>query len=173
MPVTKSNRQQYVDAYIDFVFNKSVRGQFEDFLKGFSKGCPNEMWRMFLPEELMAVLTGNVDYEWEELKKNTKYVGYKATDANIQNFWTVFDELSEEQKKHFLSFMTGCDRLPVGGLSKMQMTIVNPNKDDPDNYYPVASTCFYVLHLPNYSSINVLREKFKHAITFYEAFGEQ
>ncbi|KAG7461748.1 hypothetical protein MATL_G00194390 [Megalops atlanticus] len=102
IPVTKSNRQQYVDAYIDFVFNKSVRGQFEDFLKGFSKGCPNEKWRMFLPEELMAVLTGNVDYEWEELKKNTKYVGYKATDANIQNFWTVFDELSEEQKKHFL-----------------------------------------------------------------------
>ncbi|XP_036407759.1 probable E3 ubiquitin-protein ligase HERC3 [Megalops cyprinoides] len=171
-PVTKSNRQQYVDAYVDFVFNKSVSGQFEKFFKGFSKGCPNEKWRMFLPEELMALLTGNVDYEWGELKKNAKYVGYRATDPNIQNFWTVFDELSEEQKKHFLSFMTGCDRLPVGGLSKMRMTIVDPNKDNPDRYYPVASTCFYMLCLPNYSSINVLREKFMHAITFYEAFGE-
>ncbi|XP_036407758.1 probable E3 ubiquitin-protein ligase HERC3 [Megalops cyprinoides] len=172
IPVTKSNRQQYVDAYIDFVFNKSVRRQFEDFLKGFSKGCPNEKWRMFLPEELMALLTGNIDYEWEELKKNTKYVGYKATDPNIQNFWTVFEELSEEQKKHFLSFMTGSDRLPVGGLSKMWMTIMNQNKDDPDNYYPVANTCYCVLYLPHYSNIDVLREKFMHAITFYEEFGE-
>ncbi|KAG9347086.1 hypothetical protein JZ751_006013 [Albula glossodonta] len=32
-------------------------------------GCPNEKWKMLLPEELMAVLSGNVNYVWEDLRK--------------------------------------------------------------------------------------------------------
>ncbi|KAI1883627.1 hypothetical protein AGOR_G00233520 [Albula goreensis] len=171
IPVTKWNRQQYVEAYVDFVFNKSVKRQFEQFFAGFSRGCPNEKWKMLLPEELMAILSGNVNYVWEDLRKNAKYDAYEPSDANIQNFWTVFFELSEEQKKKFLAFMTGSDRLPVGGLSRMKMTIMNQNKPDPDYTYPVANTCYCMLYLPNYSSIHILREKFVHAISFYEVFG--
>ncbi|KAJ8383053.1 hypothetical protein SKAU_G00038310 [Synaphobranchus kaupii] len=173
IPVTKSNRQKYVKAYVDFIFNKSVEKQFAGFLKGFSEGCPNNLWKMFLPEELMALLSGNVVYVWEDLKKNAKYQAYEPTDENIQNFWTVFTELSEEKKKNFLSFMTGSHRLPVGGLAKIKLTIKKPNKPNPDDFYPVAHTCFCCLYLPNYSSIHILREKFVHAISFYEGFGEQ
>ncbi|XP_041118833.1 probable E3 ubiquitin-protein ligase HERC3 [Polyodon spathula] len=104
--VTKYNRFQYVEAYVDFVFNKSVKKQFDGFMKGFRKGCPSKMWKIFLPVELMAILNGNTKYEWEELEKNVKYKGYKPTDENIRNFWKVFHELDEEQKKHFLAFLT-------------------------------------------------------------------
>ncbi|MGH0132131.1 UNVERIFIED_CONTAM: hypothetical protein FKN15_049992 [Acipenser sinensis] len=100
--VTKYNRIQYVEAYVDFVFNKSVKKQFGDFMKGFRKGCPSMMWNTFLPVELMAVLNGNTKYEWEELEKNANYKGYEPTDENIRNFWMVFHELDEERKKHFL-----------------------------------------------------------------------
>ncbi|XP_018611660.2 probable E3 ubiquitin-protein ligase HERC4 isoform X2 [Scleropages formosus] len=172
IPVTKYNRQQYVDAYVHYVFNTSVQKEFDNFSKGFSAGCPNTKWKMFLPGELMAFLTGNINYEWEELRKNAKYKSYEPTDENIQNFWSVFTELSEQQKKNFLSYMTGSDRLPVGGLSRLHLTIANANKADPDIYYPVASTCYSILYLPNYSSIDILREKFLHAIKFYEEFGE-
>ncbi|KAJ8383051.1 hypothetical protein SKAU_G00038290 [Synaphobranchus kaupii] len=173
IPVTKSNRQKYVETYVDFIFNKSVEKQFTDFLKGFSQGCPNQIWRMFLPEELMALLSGNVVYVWEDLQKNAKYYAYEPTDENIQNFWTVFTELSEEKKKNFLSFMTGSDRLPVGGLAEIKLTIEKPNKPNPDDFYPVALICHCLLCLPNYSSIHILREKFVHAISFYEGFAEQ
>ncbi|XP_061107087.1 probable E3 ubiquitin-protein ligase HERC3 isoform X2 [Conger conger] len=170
--VTKCNRQRYVEAYVDFVFNQSVQKQFLDFYMGFSHGCPNEIWSLFLPEELMAILSGNVDYVWEELEKNAMYHAYEPTDKNIQNFWIVFFELSEEKKKNFLSYMTGSDRLPIGGLANIKITIVNQNKPNPDDFYPVANTCYRCLYLPNYSSIHVLREKFVHAISFYEEFGE-
>ncbi|XP_061107084.1 probable E3 ubiquitin-protein ligase HERC3 isoform X1 [Conger conger] len=172
MTVTKCNRWQFVEAYVDFIFNKSVKKQFDDFLGGFSQGCPNQLWKMFLPEELMARLSGNIHYFWEELEKNALYEAYEPTDKNIQNFWTVFFELSEEKKKDFLSFMTGSDRLPIGGLASIKITIVNQNKPNPDDFYPVANTCYRCLYLPNYSSIHVLREKFVHAISFYEEFGE-
>ncbi|KAG5844909.1 hypothetical protein ANANG_G00133160 [Anguilla anguilla] len=170
--VTKSNRRQYVEAYVDFIFNKSVERQFADFLGGFSQGCPNGLWKMFLPEELMALLSGNVDYVWEELEKNAIYEGYTPTDENIKNFWTVFFELSEEEKKNFLSYMTGSNRLPIGGLAKMKIAFVNRNMPNPDYFYPVANTCSCRLSLPNYSSIDILREKFVHAISFYEGFGQ-
>ncbi|KAJ8383052.1 hypothetical protein SKAU_G00038300 [Synaphobranchus kaupii] len=173
IPVTKYNRQKYVETYVDFIFNKSVKNQFSGFLVGFSQGCPNELWTMFLPEELIALLSGNVVYVWEDLQKNAKYQAYEPTDENIQNFWTVFTELSEEKKKNFLSYMTGSDRLPVGGLAEIKLTIVNQNKPNPDDFYPVALTCHCWLFLPNYSSIHILREKFVHAISFYEGFAEQ
>ncbi|KAJ8262179.1 hypothetical protein GJAV_G00163400 [Gymnothorax javanicus] len=171
IPVTKCNRQQFVEAYIDFVFNNSVQKQFSDFSEGFSKGCPNGLWKMFLPDELMAKIIGNVYYIWEELQKNAVYEGYEPTDANIKNFWTVFFELSEEEKKNFLCFMRGSDRLPIGGLAKMKIIIVNRNRPNPDDFYPVANTCYGCLYLPNYSSIDILKEKFHHAISFYEEFG--
>uniref|UniRef100_A0A3B3SRX7 HECT domain-containing protein n=1 Tax=Paramormyrops kingsleyae TaxID=1676925 RepID=A0A3B3SRX7_9TELE len=47
------------------------------------------------------------------------------------------------------------------------------NKEGPDDYYPVANTCYCVLHLPNYSNMETLREKLLHAIQFYEEFGER
>ncbi|XP_072553900.1 probable E3 ubiquitin-protein ligase HERC4 isoform X2 [Paramormyrops kingsleyae] len=171
--VTKFNRCEYIDAYVNYVFNVSVEQQFSAFSKGFSCGCPNEKWKMFVPEELLAVFTGNVNYEWEKLRKNATYEGYNADHENIQRFWSVFAELSEQQKKNFLSFMTGSDRLPVGGLSTVCLKIIKANKEGPDDYYPVANTCYCVLHLPNYSNMETLREKLLHAIQFYEEFGEQ
>ena len=48
----------------------------------------------------------------------------------IRYFWEVFDDFSEEEKKQLLAFVTGSDRVPVGGLSKVNMIIV---KNGPDS----------------------------------------
>lgn len=47
-----------------------------------------------------------------------------------RNFWEVFYEFSDKEKKQFLAFVTGSDRVPVGGLSKLQLIIV---KNGPDS----------------------------------------
>ncbi|XP_029622147.1 probable E3 ubiquitin-protein ligase HERC3 isoform X2 [Salmo trutta] len=173
LPVTMVNRKKYVDLYVDMKLNKSVQSQFADFEKGFHKGCPTQAWRMFLPEELMTLLQGDDNYEWDKLRENAKYPGYKHTDDIIQNFWSVFTEFSDEQKKKFLTFLTGTDRLPRGrSLSKLQMQITSMGSTEADEYYPKAQTCSVTLCLPNYSSIDILREKLLHAITHCDAFGD-
>ena len=58
-----------MDLYVDMVFNKSVECQFTKFRTGFQTGCPLLVWKMFLPEELMTLLHGDNQYEWEELRK--------------------------------------------------------------------------------------------------------
>ncbi|XP_043917379.1 probable E3 ubiquitin-protein ligase HERC4 isoform X2 [Protopterus annectens] len=170
-PVTRHNRKQYVDAYVDYVFNTSVKKNFEDFAYGFKKGCSNVMWAMFVPVELMAIIHGNTVYDWEQLEKNAKYIGYDVSSEVIKNFWTVFHDLSEEMKKRFLAFLTGTDRIPVGGMEKFTFTICNQGFLYSDLFYPSANTCARILYLPCYSSIEALRIRLQHALQFFEEFG--
>ncbi|XP_067840547.1 probable E3 ubiquitin-protein ligase HERC4 [Heptranchias perlo] len=171
VPVQKHNRKQFVDAYVDYVFNTSVERHFKAFSGGFRSVFPLPVVDIFLPHELMAVVHGNTKYDWQLLEEHTKYKGYTEADKAIVNFWEMFHELPEEQKKHFLAFLTGCDRVPVGGMGSLSITIRCDTRDDPDWYYPAAHTCSLTLDLPRYSSTDILREKFLRAIASYEAFG--
>ncbi|KAJ8000716.1 hypothetical protein DPEC_G00183240 [Dallia pectoralis] len=173
VPVTTGNRKKYVDMYVDMKLNKSVQNQFAEFEAGFHDGCPIHTWRIFLPEELMTLLQGEENYDWDKLRENAKCVGYSHTDDTIQHFWSVFTDFSVEQKKTFLTFLTGTDRLPRGkSLSRMQMTIFHLPSADPDECYPKAQTCNVKLGLPNYSSVDILRDKLLHAITYCDVFGD-
>ncbi|XP_048052276.1 probable E3 ubiquitin-protein ligase HERC3 isoform X1 [Megalobrama amblycephala] len=169
--VNKVNRQKYVDLYVDFVFNKSVKNQFKHFSRGFSEGCPLDIWSMFHPEELQELLQGSPKYEWKELQTSASYESCSASDELIKNFWTVFFEFSEENKKKILMFLYGTDRVPVGGFSKRPLKICQSDGPDPDDRLPEAQTCFGRLILPKYSDINTLRNKLVHAINFCEVFG--
>uniref|UniRef100_A0A8C1K1H1 HECT domain-containing protein n=1 Tax=Cyprinus carpio TaxID=7962 RepID=A0A8C1K1H1_CYPCA len=171
IPVTKSNRQKYVDLYVDFVFNKSVKNQFEHFSRGFFKGCPFDFWSMFHPEELQELLHGSPEYEWKELQQCASYEYCSASDELIKNFWTVFFEFTEENKRKLLIFLYGTDRVPVGGFSTRSLKISQLVCPDAEDRLPEAQTCFGKLILPKYSDINTLCDKLMHAISFCEVFG--
>ncbi|XP_051982240.1 probable E3 ubiquitin-protein ligase HERC3 [Xyrauchen texanus] len=173
VPVTKANRQKYVDMYVDFVFNKSVKDQFEQFSIGFFEGCPLNAWRMFHPEELRELFRGCPTYEWNALRQCATYEHCSPSDELITNFWTVFFEFLDEQRKKFLFFMYGTDRVPPGGLSKRSLKIVKLNHPEPDDRFPEAQACFGILHLPKYSNIDILRNKLIHAINYCEVFGRE
>ncbi|XP_041950066.1 probable E3 ubiquitin-protein ligase HERC3 [Alosa sapidissima] len=169
--VTKGNRKKFVDLYVDFVFNKSMARQFEAFAEGFGRACPEQTWRMFSPDELRMLICGEAKYEWEDLRKVAKYERCESSDLLILNFWRVLFELSKEDQLKFLSFIYGTDRIPIGGLAKRDMRIVRLNMDNPDEYFPLANACYGVLQLPNYSSVDILRDKLTHAINYCDVFG--
>jgi len=86
----------------------------------------------------------------------------------IKNFWSVFKELSADQKKKFLLFLTGSDRIPIAGMSSVKITI-QMTKDT--NFLPVAHTCFNLLDLPDYGTKEKLRYKLLQAIDCTKGFG--
>ncbi|TRY56175.1 hypothetical protein DNTS_002530 [Danionella cerebrum] len=169
--VNKNNRKKYVDLYVDFVFNKSVKAQFENFSKGFSTGCPLNVWRMFYPKELQELLYGSLHYDWNELQQSASYEGCSASDGIIKDFWTVFFEFSEEDKKKFLMFMYGTERVPVDGFSKRSMKVSLVDFPDSNERLPETQICSKRLILPKYSNISTLRNKLTHAITYCGVFG--
>ncbi|NWV25214.1 HERC4 ligase, partial [Origma solitaria] len=141
-------RKEYVDLYVDYVFNKSVQKPFEDFMQGFLRGCPARIWKMFFPEELQVLLQGHTTFDWHLLEKNVMYGQYTKLDQTIRNFWTVFHELSEEKKKMFLAFLSGSDRISGYELECFRFCIADPQVENPDKSYPFANTCYLILFLP-------------------------
>ncbi|KFW71170.1 putative E3 ubiquitin-protein ligase HERC4, partial [Pygoscelis adeliae] len=141
-------RKEFVDLYVNYVFNESIRKPFEDFMQGFLRGCPARKWKMFLPVELQTVLEGHTKIDWHLLEKNVTYRHYGMLDQTIRNFWTVFHKLPEEKKKMFLAFLSGSDRIPGCGLEYFKFSIVDPQVENPDEVYPSASTCSRILFLP-------------------------
>lgn len=167
--VTKDNRKEYVDLYVDYVFNKAVEEQFRGFLKGFMKVCGGRVMKLFKPHELMAVIVGNEDYNWEEFEQNAEYKnGYDSNDATIRMFWEVFHELSNEEKKKFLLFLTGSDRCPIQGMKGIKIYI-QPVTDD--HCLPVAHVCASLLDLPRYGSKGKLKYKLLQAIQQTQGFS--
>ena len=77
-----------------------------------------------------------------------------------------------EDKRRLLQFTTGSDRIPVGGLAKLKLTIAKNGSDCErlrhkfklvgNNFFssrlPTAHTCFNVLLLPEYSTKEKLHD---------------
>ncbi|XP_038037047.1 probable E3 ubiquitin-protein ligase HERC4 isoform X3 [Anas acuta] len=170
IPVIKQNRQDFVDAYVDYIFNKSVASLFSAFHAGFHKVCGGKVLQLFQPSELQAMVIGNTNYDWKELEKNTEYKGeYWADHSTIKIFWEVFHELPLEKKKQFLLFLTGSDRIPILGMKCLKL-VIQPTGGG-EGYLPVAHTCFNLLDLPKYTDKETLKSKLIQAIDHYEGFS--
>ncbi|NWU12325.1 HERC3 ligase, partial [Cephalopterus ornatus] len=141
-------RKEYVDLYVNYMFNESVQKPFEDFMRGFLRGCPARNWKLFRPTELQALLQGHPTVDWHLLEKNVVYRQYNKSDKTIKDFWNVFHKLPEEKKKMFLVFLSGSDRIPGYQLECFRFAIEDPQAKNPDEFYPFASTCFLIFYLP-------------------------
>ncbi|XP_047668103.1 probable E3 ubiquitin-protein ligase HERC4 isoform X1 [Tachysurus fulvidraco] len=170
--VTSSNKNVFVDTYVDYVLNKSVERVFNEFKKGFYKVCERSMVNLFQPEELRGVMLGSEEYEWDALKKNATYAhGFDEDHPTIVLFWEVFDELSDQDKKAFLLFVTGFDRVPILGMAEVKMTM-RPLFYATQDYLPQALTCHTILDLPIYQSKEILQMKLTEAIHHKRGFWE-
>ncbi|XP_072291659.1 probable E3 ubiquitin-protein ligase HERC3 [Eucyclogobius newberryi] len=165
-PVTNDNRQEFVDAYVRYVFTTSVQTVFEEFRRGFFQVCELSAVQLFKPEELRGVMVGSQNYDWTALKQNTVYSLEYAGHPTIHMFWDVFEELNEEQKKDFLWFLTGHRRAPIFGLGQIQMKVRQKLvlSGHADEHFPESLTCHSILELPLYSSKDIMRKRVIEAI---------
>uniref|UniRef100_A0A3Q2Y5U8 Ubiquitin-protein ligase E3A n=1 Tax=Hippocampus comes TaxID=109280 RepID=A0A3Q2Y5U8_HIPCM len=171
IPVSKENRQEFVDLYTDYILNTSVERQFRAFKKGFLMvTSESPMKYLFRPEEVELLICGSRKLDFEALEKTVEYDGGYSKDTQIiKDFWGTLHSFGEEQKRLFLQFTTGTDRAPVGGLGKLKMIIVKNGSDT--ERLPTSHTCFNALLLPEYSSKEKLQERLLKAITYAKGFG--
>ncbi|MEQ2276772.1 hypothetical protein XENORESO_008730, partial [Xenotaenia resolanae] len=94
---------------------------------------------------------------------NTQYEGVNDKHPTIQMFWKVFDELTEEQKKDFLWFLTGFRKVPVTGMGQIRMRIQILSGSH-DQHFPESLTCHSILQLPVYSTKEIMRKRLTEAL---------
>lgn len=169
--VTIWNLEEYIDLTVNMILKDGIERQIEAFKRGFNKLLDIRRLSIFSAKELDEILCGDVQ-KWsvETLMEATRVEnGFTKSSKTIQDLFKILSEMNREEQRLFLQFVTGCPKLPIGGLANLhpKLTIVRKIAEkgqSPDSYLPSAMTCTNFLKLPDYSNITVLREQLFKAI---------
>ena len=167
--INNTNKEEYVRLYTDWFFNKSIDEYFKSFEKGFYKIFHKSLIKILTPEELELIICGTQYLDFYELKRACQYEDFDQNSESIKYFWEILLDFNEEEKKKFLSFVTGCDRAPIDGLGSLKITVSNGGSDL--NQLPTAHTCFNNLILPDYKNKEKMKKAIHTAINYSEGFG--
>ncbi|KAF4668196.1 putative E3 ubiquitin-protein ligase herc3 [Perkinsus olseni] len=173
VPVTYSNREQFVREYIQWKLVDSIKAHYDPFEKGFYRVLGDSLTLCTLtPVDLHAILCGEQKLDFDALRKSARYEGapFKEDYPYIQAFWKIVSDFNDTQASS--DETPGSDRVPLGGLGSIRM-IVQKNGGEPTVRLPTAYTCYDVLLLPEYSSPDKLKKMLLAAIENSEGFGLQ
>jgi len=141
------------------------------FLAGFREVIPANYIKMFSARELQKVIggEGGSGIDVEDLKNTMVYSGgYHPSQPIIQWLWEVVFDMSGDEQRMFLKFITSCSRRPLLGFKSLSPVpaIQKVYLEGQEGIrLPSSATCMNLLKLPCYASKEVLREKLMYAIT--------
>jgi hypothetical protein len=136
--------------------------------RGLLTQLPPVMVGLIKWKDLETMVCGNPNVDVDLLKSCTEYSNYTATDRVILWFWEIMAEFSQNDRKAYLRFTWGRNRLPLtkaGFKQRMKISRLSPRRaEDTDRALPVSHTCFFSIDIPDYSSKDVMRQKITYAI---------
>ncbi|XP_072316836.1 E3 ubiquitin-protein ligase HACE1 isoform X2 [Eucyclogobius newberryi] len=163
--VTQDNKAEYVQLVTELRMTRAIQPQINAFLQGFHTFIPPSLIQLFDEYELELLLSGMPEIDVQDWYKNTEYTsGYDQHEPVVLWFWDVVNSLTQEERVLLLQFVTGSSRVPHGGfaflmggggLQKFTIAAVPYTS----NLLPTASTCINMLKLPEYPSLDVLKDR--------------
>ncbi|RXG69698.1 E3 ubiquitin-protein ligase TRIP12 [Armadillidium vulgare] len=170
--VTVNNIEQYMQLVVEWLVREGVWKQMEALREGFESVFPLAQLQIFYPEELEQLFCGSVDSSMWDMKQLAECCrpdhGYTHNSRAVKFLLQILSEYSPQSQRSFLQFVTGSPRLPVGGFRSLTppLTIVRKTfeaGENPDDFLPSVMTCVNYLKLPDYSTIEIMREKLRMA----------
>ena len=178
--VTSDSVDVYVAAVARVVTHDGIVDAIDALVCGLDDVLVPRCLLMFTPVELATLVCGEMEVAWtrqELLSSITWSHGYTSSSPEAAMFVTVLTDMSQDDRRLFLQFVTGCPSLPPGGITAFQKPLNVIRKSDPrilrseiDGSLPSASTCFHQIKLPPYSSVDVMRERLLMAMTCSKNF---
>eukprot|EP00762_Andalucia_godoyi_P006420 ANDGO_02867.mRNA.1 putative E3 ubiquitin protein ligase C167.07c len=169
--VDMSNRRIYVQLVADFLLNRRFASIANAFARGMNAVVPKELLgEFFRYEELSRLISGNDEgVDVADWMRHTIYQAVQPQDPEVVWFWTIVSEMSQAQRSKLLRFATSNPRVPLLGFGEM-----NPqfciSRGDGKNRLPTAATCFNLLRLPVYDSLETMRHSLLTAIEEAQTF---
>jgi hypothetical protein len=175
IPVTEDNKHEYVCLMIEYKIRDSVRGRLENFLTGFHSVISRDILNgRFSSDELELLISGAGDgIDLEDIEANTKLIGYTDSSPQIEWFWEVISSFDQKELGLLVKFITGSPIRPPGGFAHLRggpnqtpscISIARVAVDTVTPPLPSSHTCINQLNLPEYVSIDDLRQKLRMAI---------
>eukprot|EP00826_Nyctotherus_ovalis_P021031 TRINITY_DN16711_c0_g1_i2.p1 TRINITY_DN16711_c0_g1~~TRINITY_DN16711_c0_g1_i2.p1 ORF type:complete len:241 (-),score=28.97 TRINITY_DN16711_c0_g1_i2:83-805(-) len=172
-PLTIHNLNEYLELTAHFTLYKTLKRQLNAFKEGFNLVLPVDSLKFFQPSELESIVCGDKPSVWEIPMLQQCVVpvhGYDRMSSQYDIFLRYLANLSKEKQRLFLQYATGSPRLPLGSLGNLSPLLsvtkrITPKGESPDLYLPSVMTCQNYIKMPEYSSYEVLKEKFDYAIS--------
>jgi len=172
IPVTDENKREYVQLMCEHKMTKSVEPQINAFLEGFHELIPPTLISIFTEKELELLISGLPEIDVEDLRKNTDYHNYNEGSPQVQWFWKVLREFSDEEKAWFMEFVTGSSHVPLEGFKALPGGMFTICQTEGIERLPTSGTCFNRFYLPKYATEEQLRSKVVQAVhEAHEGFG--
>jgi hypothetical protein len=163
--LTYENRMEYCNLLENYRLHEFDE-QAEAIRRGLATIVPMRLMSLFTWDQLEMMVCGESTVNIALLRSVAEYSSCSSNDAHIRNFWQVLEEFTEEEKAAFLKFTWGRSRLPLNAAAFAQrFKLQSFGKSPADTYLPVSHTCFFSLELPRYSTIDVMRDRLRYAIT--------
>jgi len=167
--VTFENRHEYIKLAEQTRLNESQL-QIEALRKGLGDVVPLPLLDILSWEDLEWRVCGKPEIDFQLLRRHTEYSIVSPDAPHIHYFWDVLEAMSPDERRAFVRFAWGQERLPSSDQEFDRTStrmLIKPfmGTTDPDQAFPKADTCFFNLMLPEYTSAKILREKLIFAIS--------
>jgi ubiquitin-protein ligase E3 C len=106
--------------------------------------------------------------------------GYAPDHPVIRTFWNVMREITPDEQRQVLKFITSCSNTPLLGFSHLEPRLVihrsgTAGSEAADSTadltrLPTAATCMNLLKLPPYTSKDALKSKLLYAVQSNSGF---
>lgn len=174
IPVTEENKAEYVKLAFEHYLT-GCSPQMALIKESFFQFCPQEiLLEIFSWKDLAEVVGGSPDINVEEMRHFTECRGFNTTDRVVTWFWELVADMKQEDLKLLLRFVTGTDKVPVGGFEFLygsngpqRLTL---NKTGKRTGLPAAHSCFNRLDLPEYGNKSQLNDAILYAIREAQTF---
>jgi E3 ubiquitin-protein ligase HUWE1 len=168
--VTGANREALVSRAINSLIPQAVDIHFDSIRAGFEEVIPLALMNGIVnAEDFRSIVFGNPVISVDDLIANVNLVGFRPDSLQIIWLWNLLRTFSQDEMKSFLRFVTSSTQLPIGGFANLP----SPLTIDVGRMggLPTSSTCFYQLHLPQYTTEAELHRSVRIAIESDAAMG--
>eukprot|EP01080_Neovahlkampfia_damariscottae_P004889 gene4889-8483_t len=164
--VTNENKFLYIHKMTNFRLNLQIQEESNACLKGINSIIPFEWLQLFDENELFYIICGSEQsIDIFDFQNNIELDGYSKNDITIKYFFELVSEMTNEELKSLLKFITSSSRAPLLGFKDLNPKICIKKTTDYDlERLPTASTCINLLKLPDYKSKLILKKKLFQAI---------
>jgi hypothetical protein len=141
--------------------------QIDALRRGFTAIVPPSILSLLTARELEHWTSGRPTIDIEMLRRHTEYEEHlSASDPHIKFFWSTLESFDQESRRQWILFSRATSRLPCSdeAWGTARMKIMKSPHDD-DAHMPTASTCFFNVYLPRYSTLVVCTEKMRAAMS--------
>ncbi len=156
--VTFDQSAVYADALAQARLMEAAQ-QVEAMREGLLSVIPELALALLTADELELRVCGKADYTVAELREGASFEGLTSEDRRVGFLWTALEDATPLQRRLFLRFVSGRERMPVK-LRILPMV----TQGDPNSVLPRAATCFFAIEIPDYSTPEVMKEKLYYSI---------